>query len=73
MGPKLEVDWQETAPELRKLYRKERHSERRTRLHALWQLRGGKSLKEVAELVGIGYRTLRDWVAFIVRVAWQRC
>jgi hypothetical protein len=60
MGRKLEVDWQETATELRTLYRQEHHTERRTRLQALWQLRCGKSLKAVAELVGIGYRTLQD-------------
>jgi transposase len=64
MGQKLEVDWQETAPELRKRYRKERHCQRRTRLHALWLLRCDKSLKEVAALVGIAYRTLQYWVAW---------
>jgi transposase len=64
MGQKLEVDWQETAPELRRLYRQERNSERRTRLHALWQLRCGKSLKEVTQLVGMAYRTLQYWVAW---------
>ena len=64
MGQKLEVDWQETAPELKEHYRKERNPERKTRLQAFWQLRLGKSLKEVAELVGVGYRTLQDWVAW---------
>lgn len=38
MGQKLEVGWQETAPALRKLYRKGRNSERRTRLHALFDI-----------------------------------
>jgi transposase len=64
MGQKLEVDWRETATELRKLCRKERNSERRTRLHALWLLRCGKSLNEVAELGGIAYRRLQYWVAW---------
>ena len=64
MGQKREVDWQETATELRKRYRKERNSELRPRLHAFWQLRCGKSLKEVAALVGIAYRTLQYWVAW---------
>ena len=67
MGRKLEIDWQETASELKERYRKEHNSERQTRLHAFWQLRLGKTLNEVAELVGIGYRTLQDWVA------WPRC
>jgi hypothetical protein len=60
MGQKLEVEWQETVPELRKRYRKERHCERCTRLHALWQLHYGKSLTEVAELVGIAYQETKS-------------
>jgi transposase len=64
MGRTLEVDWQETAEELQNLYRNEHNSERRTRLQALWQLRSGKDLKEVAGLVGIAYRTLQYWVTW---------
>lgn len=64
MGRKLEIDWHETASELKKRYQKERNAERRTRLHAFWQLRIGKTMKEVAELTGIGYRTLQDWMAW---------
>ena len=64
MGRKLVIDWQETASELRKLYRQERNSERHTRLHTFWQLRLGKTMKEVSELEDIGYRTLQDWVAW---------
>ncbi len=64
MGRTLKIEWQETAPELKRRYRKERNSERKTRLHAFWQLRLGKTMKAVAELVGIGYRTLQDWVAW---------
>jgi len=64
MGRKLEIEWHETEAELRKLYRTERNSERRSRLQALWHLRSGKTLKVVAELVGIAYRTLQYWVAW---------
>lgn len=64
MGRKLEVKWQETTAELKERYRKERNSERKTRLHAFWQLRQGKTMKEVTELVGIGYRTLQRWVVW---------
>lgn len=64
MGRKLELDWQETASELKNRYRKERNSERRTRFHAFWQLRLGKSMKDVAKLVGMTYRTLQNWVAW---------
>lgn len=64
MGRTLKLDWKETASELKAGYRKERNAERKTRLHAFWQLRLGKTMKEVAELVGIGYRTLQDWVSW---------
>lgn len=64
MGRTLEIKWQETASELKQCYRKERNSERKIHLHALWQLRLGKSLKEVAELVGMSYRSLQNWVAW---------
>ena len=64
MGRKLEIEWQETASELKRRYREERNSERRTRLHAFWQLHCGKSMKAVAGWVGIAYRTLQYWVAW---------
>jgi transposase len=64
MGRQLQIDWQQTGAELKELYHKERNSEHRPRPHALRQLRCGKSLKQVAELVGIAYRTLQYWVAW---------
>jgi transposase len=64
MGRRLQIEWQQTGAELKDLYHKERNPERRTRLHALWQLRCGKGLQEVADLVGIAYRTLQYWVAW---------
>lgn len=48
----------------KKRYRQERHSERKIRLYAFWQLRLGKSLKEVAELIGFSYRTVQYWIAW---------
>lgn len=64
MGRQLQIDWRESVTELKVLYQKERNSERRTRLQALWHLRCGKKMKDVAELVGIAYRTLQYWVAW---------
>src|SRR6476659_5767113 len=64
MGRQLQIDWQQTGEELKDLYHKERNPERRTRLHALWQLRSGKGLRAVADLVGIGYCTLQYWVSW---------
>jgi len=64
MGRQLEIDWQQTTAELKDLYYKERNPERRTRLQALWQLRSGKGMKEVANLVGVAYRTPQYWAAW---------
>ena len=49
---------------MKKRYREERNSELKIRLRTLWLLRLGKTLKEVVEIVGIGYRTLQRWVAW---------
>ena len=36
----------------------------RTRLHALWLLRSGRRMGEVASVVGVHYRTLQKWVSW---------
>jgi transposase len=36
----------------------------RTRLHGLWLLRAGRALGEVAQVVGVHYRTVQRWVAW---------
>lgn len=64
MGRRLQVEWAESAEELKALYGKERHAQRRTRLQALWLLRQGKRIAEVAAVVGVHARTIQDWVAW---------
>ena len=64
MGRKLQVEWQETAAELKSLYHQEKLVARRTRLFALWHLRTGKKQKAVAEMMGISLRILERWVAW---------
>lgn len=63
-GRPLGIDWQESAEELFEAYQQEKNIHRRTRLQALWQLRQGKTLKEVSGMVGVSYRTLQRWVAW---------
>jgi len=63
-GRRLQIDWQEDEQTLYNLYKKEKDAQRRTRLHALWLLRKGHSLREAARIVGVHYRTLQDWVAW---------
>jgi transposase len=64
MGQRLQVEWQETAEELKALYRKEKHPQRRTRLQALWHLRSGKRVKEVVEIVGVDCRVIQRWLSW---------
>ncbi len=58
------VAWQHSAEELCARYRAERDGQLVRRWQALWHLRGGKSLAEVAALVGVAYRTVQQWVGW---------
>lgn len=49
---------------LKAAYQAERDAAVRTRLHGLWLLHEGRSLGEVAEVVGVHYRTVQRWVAW---------
>ena len=62
MGRGVKVDWQESSDELKQLYRKEVHPQRRTRLQALWQLRLGKRVQDVVELTGASCRSVQQWL-----------
>ena len=63
-GRVFHVEWnpEDTSETLREAYRAERDTMLRTRLHALWLLRTGRRMDEVASVVGIHYRTLQRWV-----------
>lgn len=62
MGQRIQVEWQETADELKQLYQQERHRQRRTRLQALWHLRQGDRIEEVVAKVGVAYRSVQNWL-----------
>lgn len=64
MGRRLQVEWQETAEELERGYRAEKHYQRRERLLTFWHLRRGKQIKEVSEMTGRNARRIREWVAW---------
>ena len=67
MGGQLKVDWQESADELKRLYQKEVHPQRRTRLQAFWQLRLGKRIQDVVDLTGASYRRVQQWLQWYRR------
>ena len=64
MPRRVQVEWQEDADELKKLYQAEKDHQNRTRLQALWHLSQGRTVSEVADLVGKHPRTIQDWVAW---------
>ena len=69
-GRPLDLAWREGDSEdaLRAAYLAEQDVDVRHRLHALWLLRRGtRDLGEVADLVGVRYRTLQRWVMWYRR------
>lgn len=61
---RLQVEWQEDGATLKRLYQREKDHQNRMRLQALWYLRQGRTIGETAELVGVHYRTVQDWVGW---------
>ena len=63
-GRRLVIDWQEDAGTLWQRYRSEPHPELRTRWHALWLLRQGRSVTATAALVGVHRCSVQRWLAW---------
>ena len=65
-GRKLKLEWApgDDAASLRERYRRERRADVRPRLHGLWLVRTGRTTREVAEVVGVGERTVQRWLAW---------
>jgi transposase len=60
----FQIDWQEDEPTLYELYKQAKAYQNRSRLQALWLLRQGQPMSQVAEIVGVHYRTVQEWVAW---------
>lgn len=65
-GRPLVIDWrpEDEATVLKELYLKERRADVRPRLHALWLLRTGRSVRAVAAVVGVHERTVQRWLGW---------
>ncbi len=63
-GRRLVIDWQEDELTLGQRYRAEPLPELRTRWHALWLLRQGRSVTETAALVGVHRCSLQRWLGW---------
>lgn len=64
MGRRLEVEWQETAEELKQKYRGEKHPQRRERLFTLWHLCSGQQIRTMSEMTGTDERVIQRWVSW---------
>jgi transposase len=64
MAQRLPIEWQEDEQTLQEFYKREKDPQNRTRLHALWLLRQGRTVQAVALLVGVHYRTVQEWIAW---------
>jgi transposase len=63
-GRTVDITWHEEAAALYERYRREGEPELRTRWHALWLVRQGKTVREAARLVGVHERSLQQWTAW---------
>lgn len=68
-GRPFVVAWraEDDAAALRAAYRAEQDAAVKPRLHGLWLVREGRPMGEVADLVGVDYRTVQRWVAWYRR------
>ena len=65
-GRRFRIEWrgEDTAEALQAAYRAEKRAEPRQRLHGLWLLRTGRTLGEVAAVLGVNYRSVQRWAAW---------
>ena len=65
-GRPFQVEWraEDTVEALQAAYRAEQRPEPRQRLHGLWLLRRGRTLAEVAAVLGVHYRSVQRWAAW---------
>ena len=63
-GRPLRIAWEDEAETLIGQYRAEQDAQIRPRLQALWLLRSGRNLAETAQVVGMHYRTVQQWVTW---------
>jgi transposase len=65
-GRSFVLAWRETdtSDEMKAAYLAEHDCALRSRLHALWLLRSGKSLGGLAAVLGVHYRSVHRWVAW---------
>lgn len=64
MGRRWQCEWRHSEEELFQAYHQATDTRLLLRLQALWHLRRGRALADVATLTGVAYRTVQTWVAW---------
>lgn len=64
MARRVDVEWAETAEELRGRFVAEADGAKRKRLQALWLVRDGRGVAEAGRLAGVGERTVERWLGW---------
>ena len=64
MARPIRIEWQDDADSLGKRYQAETDLQNRRRLHALWLVRQGRTMADVAGILGVHERTVQEWIAW---------
>ncbi len=63
-GKTLQIDWQQDEASLKAAYQSEQNAAIKPRLHLLWLVRQGHTVRQGAQLIGVHYRTAQEWIAW---------
>ena len=63
-GKTLQIDWQQDEASLKAAYQGEQNAAIKPRLHLLWLVRQGYTVRQAAQLIGVHYRTAQEWIAW---------
>lgn len=58
------IEWKESVEELERLYRREKHVEKRKRLQGLWLVRQGREVQVAAKEAGTSRESLTRWLGW---------
>ena len=63
-GKTLQIDWQQDEASLKAAYQSEQNAAIKPRLHLLWLVRQGHTVRQAAPLIGVHYRTAQEGIAW---------
>lgn len=63
-GKIVQVDWQQDPATLKVAYQSQQNTTVKPRLHLLWLVRQGHTVRQAAQRIGVHYRTAQEWIAW---------